>query len=320
MRPGCDHKAGRVEVCRRGRPDSLAGRDVVTTPDHDEPGEQYATVVARLATRAGARSVRIVHLVDRWPHLPDGGNLADTLACEDGDVESTRTTIETLAGDAEPEPTVTPDEPLPCRAFPVETLPEPTWTCEVDAARSIGCEDAFLALPMLSTLAGAVGGASPEAIQTLLRHSAITLTLDTYGHLLPDEAASTVERMPVVETVPPAAHRHDRRRGIAHRGANSTGSNAGANGGDSWRDGAPTERNRKPRHPHKHREKTGFLERCERDSNPRDPEGPTGFQDRRVQPLCHRTTQSTRDSSRASATIGPPTGTLRAHTREEPEP
>ena len=42
----------------------------------------------------------------------------------------------------------------------------------------------------------AVGGASPKALQTLMRHSSITLTLDTYGHLLPDEAAETVNRMP----------------------------------------------------------------------------------------------------------------------------
>ena len=44
----------------------------------------------------------------------------------------------------------------------------------------------------------AIGGASPKAIQTLMRHSTITLTLDTYGHLLPDEAAETVAKMPVV--------------------------------------------------------------------------------------------------------------------------
>ncbi len=42
----------------------------------------------------------------------------------------------------------------------------------------------------------AIGGASPKAMQTLMRHSTITLTLDTYGHLLPDEAAQTVGRMP----------------------------------------------------------------------------------------------------------------------------
>jgi len=48
----------------------------------------------------------------------------------------------------------------------------------------------------------AIGGASPKAIQTLMRHSKITLTLDTYGHLLPDEAAETVARMPSVEPLP----------------------------------------------------------------------------------------------------------------------
>jgi len=48
----------------------------------------------------------------------------------------------------------------------------------------------------------AVGGASPKAIQTLMRHSSITLTLDTYGHLLPDEAAATVAKMPTVASAP----------------------------------------------------------------------------------------------------------------------
>jgi len=42
----------------------------------------------------------------------------------------------------------------------------------------------------------AIGGASPKAVQTLMRHSTITLTLDTYDHLLPDEAAETVGRLP----------------------------------------------------------------------------------------------------------------------------
>ena len=47
----------------------------------------------------------------------------------------------------------------------------------------------------------AMGGASPKALQTLMRHSTITLTLDTYGHLLPDEAAETVHRMPEIEPI-----------------------------------------------------------------------------------------------------------------------
>jgi len=47
----------------------------------------------------------------------------------------------------------------------------------------------------------AIGGASPKAIQTLMRHSVITLTLDTYGHMLPDEAAETVGKMPDAEPI-----------------------------------------------------------------------------------------------------------------------
>jgi integrase len=47
----------------------------------------------------------------------------------------------------------------------------------------------------------AMAGASHKALQTLMRHSTIKLTLDTYGHLLPDEVADTVTRMPDVEPV-----------------------------------------------------------------------------------------------------------------------
>lgn len=46
-----------------------------------------------------------------------------------------------------------------------------------------------------------MGGASPKAIQTLMRHSTIVLTLDTYGQMLPDEASETVGRMPVIEPI-----------------------------------------------------------------------------------------------------------------------
>lgn len=48
----------------------------------------------------------------------------------------------------------------------------------------------------------ALGGASPKALQTLMRHSSILLTLGTYGHLLPDEASETVHRMAMPSTLP----------------------------------------------------------------------------------------------------------------------
>ncbi len=42
----------------------------------------------------------------------------------------------------------------------------------------------------------AMSGAHPKAIQTVMRHSAITLTMDTYGHLFPGQEAETVARLP----------------------------------------------------------------------------------------------------------------------------
>ncbi len=41
-----------------------------------------------------------------------------------------------------------------------------------------------------------MNGASPKAVQALMRHSSIVLTMDTYGHLLPSEEAQTVQRLP----------------------------------------------------------------------------------------------------------------------------
>jgi hypothetical protein len=79
----------------------VAGRDLVILPDHDDPGEKYAAAVARLAAKAGARSVRLVRLADRWKDLPLGGDAADVLDLEGGDAEAVRAGIEALAAGAE---------------------------------------------------------------------------------------------------------------------------------------------------------------------------------------------------------------------------
>jgi hypothetical protein len=39
-------------------------------------------------------------------------------------------------------------------------------------------------------------GAHPKAVQSIMRHSSITLTMDTYGHLFPGQEADTVARLP----------------------------------------------------------------------------------------------------------------------------
>ena len=122
----------------------------------------------------------------------------------------------------------------------------------------------------------AIGGASPKAIQTLMRHSKITLTLDTYGHLLPDEAAETVARMPSVEPLPlrltgtADAPADAPLRAPTHIPATTpaTGVRIGAEQGDAGRWGknknAPGE---SPR---------AFQKRGGRDSNPQPPDRQSG--------------------------------------------
>ncbi len=51
----------------------------------------------------------------------------------------------------------------------------------------------------------AMTGAHPKSIQSVMRHSAITLTMDTYGHLFPGQEAETVARFPdLIENGPNA--------------------------------------------------------------------------------------------------------------------
>ena len=44
----------------------------------------------------------------------------------------------------------------------------------------------------------AMAGAHPKAVQSVMRHSAITLTMDTYGHLFPGQDAATVAMFPTM--------------------------------------------------------------------------------------------------------------------------
>jgi integrase len=56
----------------------------------------------------------------------------------------------------------------------------------------------------------AVQGVHPNVVKTVMRHSTITLTMDTYGHLLPDQHADAVGGMASMMTsdVPVEGHRH----------------------------------------------------------------------------------------------------------------
>jgi len=137
----------------------VAGREVVILPDHDEPGERYAEDVARLALAAGAKSVRVARLVDLWAGMPAGGDVVDLVKHHFGALPiHIRQRIEALAERAEPE-AATPDAPAVAsfQPFPINALPEPIRGFVTEAAKSIGCDSSYVALPLLAGLASAIG-------------------------------------------------------------------------------------------------------------------------------------------------------------------
>ncbi len=104
----------------------VAGRDVVILPDRDDAGERYADDVARLATAAGAKSVRVVRLVELWAGMPEGGDMADLLEHRGGDVDPIRAEVEALTDKT----TATMPKPVPIHGAPVlvrlsDVKPEP---------------------------------------------------------------------------------------------------------------------------------------------------------------------------------------------------
>lgn len=105
----------------------LSGRDVVILPDHDDAGETYADDVARLATAAGAKSVRVVRLVEMWAGMPKGGDMADLVEHRGGDVDPIRAEVEALAEKA---PTTKP-KPQPIDGAPVILRLADVEPCEV---------------------------------------------------------------------------------------------------------------------------------------------------------------------------------------------
>lgn len=158
----------------------VAGHDVVILPDNDNAGELYAADVARLCTAAGAKSVRIVRLVELWAGMPEGGDMADLVEHRGGDVDPIRAEVEALASKTEPE-AVTPDAPeggtVPAFVpFPVYVLPEPIRSFVTDAAKAIGCDASYIALPLLSGLASAIGNTHRIALKRGWTEPAIVWT------------------------------------------------------------------------------------------------------------------------------------------------
>jgi putative DNA primase/helicase len=97
---------------------AVAGREVVILPDHDDAGERYADDVARLATAVGAKSVRVVRLVELWAGMPEGGDMADLVEHRwgrGGEVDPIRAVVDALTDKT----TATMQNPVPIDGAPV---------------------------------------------------------------------------------------------------------------------------------------------------------------------------------------------------------
>ncbi|MBO6514561.1 MAG: DUF3987 domain-containing protein [Phycisphaerales bacterium] len=135
----------------------LQGRDVVIVPDLDDAGDAYAVDVMGLC--AGTKSIRVVDLSEVWGDQELGADLADVLDLEAGDIDEVCTKLEALIEQTQPESLHKNSERTAriFQKFPVELLPEPVRSYVEQGALAIGCDPSFIALPVLSMLAGAIG-------------------------------------------------------------------------------------------------------------------------------------------------------------------
>jgi len=136
----------------------LAGKFCLILPDADEAGEQYADDVLRVLARLlPPPTVKVVVL----PGLPEHGDGVEYVAGRRAaglDDAAIRAAIEALADTAEPVELAPIDSSAGTyHAFPTEVLPEPIRSFVSKGAQAIGCDPSYIALPMLSVLAAAIG-------------------------------------------------------------------------------------------------------------------------------------------------------------------
>ncbi len=74
----------------------------------------------------------------------------------------------------------------------------------------------------------AMAGVHPKVVQTVLRHSAITLTMDTYGHLFPGQDAAAVAALPSMMNGP-----RDETEALAATGTDDAAARHGSRYGSS---------------------------------------------------------------------------------------
>ncbi len=138
----------------------LAGRRVVIIPDADEPGERHAQAVASSLRGIAATKYNVARMFRK--DLADARR-AWLAAAVDADDRMTREQSDFLG------------------------------YVNHDGERAD-----FHALRHTCGAWLAMAGNHPKAVQSIMRHSSITLTMDTYGHLFPGAEADAIARLPAM--------------------------------------------------------------------------------------------------------------------------
>ncbi len=144
--------AGGAGAARQADWTPLAGRRVVILPDKDDAGDTYSETVRGILLGLGSE-VQVAHL-DGRPE--NGGDVADLLERCQSDADRVALKDTLFAITTSP---VQPGDPLPpapsltaYRQFPTAALPEPIRAVVTEAAESIVCDEAVIALPCLTAL------------------------------------------------------------------------------------------------------------------------------------------------------------------------
>lgn len=146
----------------------LHGRQVAIIPDNDEPGREHAQQVA-MALRGKAKVVKVLDLLTLWPDAPAKADISDYIAERDSLASEDIAQGLVELAESLPRADKTPLNPEVLEVLstsarldvyqplPVEALPEPFRTFVVQASEAVGCDLAFVALPLLSAAASAIG-------------------------------------------------------------------------------------------------------------------------------------------------------------------
>lgn len=190
----------------------VAGKDVVILPDNDVPGERYAQDVGLVLTKLDPPAqVRIVKL----PELPASGDLVEFVRQRTGagisqtqllgEIESyvAQAPLLECAGDRL-QPAYVP--------FPFHVLPEGFVSFVSVSSRSIGCDPAYVALPLLAVCASAIGHSREIEIKAGWREPAVLWTIIVGDSGTLKSPALELALQPLRKLQKEAFERHERER------------------------------------------------------------------------------------------------------------